>query len=764
MWNFSYFFLEPVEDERPDISFDRNRVLLNWGAVPKRKPLQNNARQGRTSSLQSTQFRTETENRYVAHEERKRNLVFSFKYLELLSNNTSEEIIAALLTNKDFSAKFDQDVSGNWIVLIVKVLSKVCSSSFNTNKMYFVQLFCKEKFIDTLKTFIALLATHDERDKARNQYFWENSEDFWSNIVLICNTVIVLTPSVAITTISKLVKVVIMSIGDIEVQHSVGVCVQLRKNLEKMNEQLLLYTSDTEKKRKEMEPPDNFRHLSVFPTSMEVTQKNRSFVRQNKVLGKYRDVEEYLDIQFRLLREDFVNPLRQGICQYLNQENKSRIDTIKVYPKVQFFKTEDVRNSESIFVKFEFDKEKLRKMKEKLENSKRFMFGALLCFTEDNFQTLIFGRITENDAENLKRGITAVTFDKQTESVIEYHTDYIMVEYSIYFEPYYHVLKALQAMDADNFPMERYIIGVEPHINCPKYLTPETKRYTLSDMVDKIDLFDPVSWPTAKKLHLNDIQYEAFRAALTKEFCIIQGPPGTGKTYLGLKIVETLIRNSEAWHDDSPILVICYTNHALDQFLEGVKKTTKSMIRVGGQSKSSELEEFNIKAIRSGFSLFTKEKYDERNMISKGIDIYRKILRSINNFDCIFEFIPLCHVDPAYKNNWFATADSVDAMTWLLGGNIWCDENDGNVAIGKPSKQNLEKTKNKTQNTSAFSNISYLRSNLAIENMYKDLLEKEGKIKILAESECDEQKAQQLEMMEEYLHLQSKIEYVEVGS
>jgi hypothetical protein len=40
-------------------------------------------------------------------------------------------------------------------------------------------------------------------------------------------------------------------------------------------------------------------------------------------------------------------------------------------------------------------------------------------------------------------------------------------------------------------------------------------------------------WPSAEELALDENQYRAFKAALTRQFCIIQGPPGTGKTYLG---------------------------------------------------------------------------------------------------------------------------------------------------------------------------------------------------------------------------------------
>jgi superfamily II DNA or RNA helicase len=82
------------------------------------------------------------------------------------------------------------------------------------------------------------------------------------------------------------------------------------------------------------------------------------------------------------------------------------------------------------------------------------------------------------------------------------------------------------------------------------------------------------SFPDAETLGLDSSQAEALYAALTKKLAVIQGPPGTGKTYLGLKIVQALLHNWQYWEgvekrQPTPILVICYTNHALDQFLEG---------------------------------------------------------------------------------------------------------------------------------------------------------------------------------------------------
>jgi len=81
------------------------------------------------------------------------------------------------------------------------------------------------------------------------------------------------------------------------------------------------------------------------------------------------------------------------------------------------------------------------------------------------------------------------------------------------------------------------------------------------------------NWPDKDSLGFNESQMRAFKLALTKLFALIQGPPGTGKTYVGLKIARALLDNSSLWNkgkEKSPILMASYTNHALDQFLEGL--------------------------------------------------------------------------------------------------------------------------------------------------------------------------------------------------
>ena len=62
-------------------------------------------------------------------------------------------------------------------------------------------------------------------------------------------------------------------------------------------------------------PPDDFRQLAVFPTHDDI-DRQAVFLRPAKLAEKYESANEYLDIQFRLLREDLVRPLRNGINSY----------------------------------------------------------------------------------------------------------------------------------------------------------------------------------------------------------------------------------------------------------------------------------------------------------------------------------------------------------------------------------------------------------------------------------------------------------------
>jgi hypothetical protein len=227
----------------------------------------------------------------------------------------------------------------------------------------------------------------------------------------------------------------------------------------------------------------------------------------------------------------------------------------------------------------------------------------------------------------------------------------------------------------EDFPMSKYIIYASVEKNPPEYMR------AIKDQVDfkcimpmdpdkeyasdygLADLLDTSTWPSVAQSGMDESQYAAFRAALTREISIIQGPPGTGKTYIGVQIAKFLLANEkhflshtatvetivppseyelEAYRSrteyrkqirekreklglrvkedeeeleeplphvktettiiESPVLVVCYTNHALDQFLEAIYaemvklglSPKNELIRVGGQTKSEEMMELTM--------------------------------------------------------------------------------------------------------------------------------------------------------------------------
>lgn len=69
-----------------------------------------------------------------------------------------------------------------------------------------------------------------------------------------------------------------------------------------------------------MEPPENFREVSIIPTLEELITDTHAFLRPNLVDGCYRSSEHYLDVQFRLLREDLIQPLRNGVQDFIRHK------------------------------------------------------------------------------------------------------------------------------------------------------------------------------------------------------------------------------------------------------------------------------------------------------------------------------------------------------------------------------------------------------------------------------------------------------------
>ncbi|KAH7335663.1 hypothetical protein B0J17DRAFT_616684 [Rhizoctonia solani] len=113
---------------------------------------------------------------------------------------------------------------------------------------------------------------------------------------------------------------------------------------------------------------------------------------------------------------------------------------------------------------------------------------------------------------------------------------------------------------------------------------------------------------------LDPSQAEAVVDSLTREVALIQGPPGTGKSYTGLELIRVLIKNNIC-----PILLVAFTNHALDHMLNGILNAgiTQNVIRLGSRFAANErlqpylLETLGRQAGKSRLSASRKSATDQ---------------------------------------------------------------------------------------------------------------------------------------------------------
>jgi len=360
----------------------------------------------------------------------------------------------------------------------------------------------------------------------------------------------------------------------------------------------------------------DFRDLPVFPETAEILAEPKGLkekLSKNIVSGAYENVMQYLDTHFRLLREDCITSIRDGIVAY--RKDKNAKTDLAFYTDVRVVGIQCSREGIIYRLSFQIDCDVA------WNRTKRLMYGSLLCLSPDNFETLLWVTVASRDLDLLTtkqqvdiRAPFGVISKKEFPEFGNITTPrkFTMVEStSTYFEAYQHILSALQRMEINKFPFVNHLIRCEKEVAGPQYLTLNNSVYKLENVFDggKREFSVLGKWPSIKESQedeeeeyvdttMDQSQLDAFKRALSKNFALIQGPPGTGKTFVGLKVVRALLDNKEVRErsgSSGPILVICYTNHALDQFLEGVLSFEKNLVRIGSRSKSTLLAEYNLR-------------------------------------------------------------------------------------------------------------------------------------------------------------------------
>ena len=431
----------------------------------------------------------------------------------------------------------------------------------------------------------------------------------------------------------------------------------------------------------------------VLPTREELEQNSLPHdLQRNIIKGSFPSVEAYFEIQYHLLREDFIHPLRCALHN-IEFDGEEGLDLKVCY--AHFRERQFTLHEECVF-EIEFETQTHSHIK--WDRSKRFMHGSLLCLMEENFATdklatILFATVAERDVEMLQKGRLHIKLETQETHVsLSPLKKYTVIESPGFYAAYAPVLRSLSqaAKCPNNLPFSKYIVECKTAIDFPAYMK-EKKEFQINlqhlaegneERNHKVNILDKAAYSDFPMTELDDSQKNALHSALTRELTVIQGPPGTGKTYIGVKIVETLLKNRSSWDNvKSPIVVVCYTNHALDQFLEEIIRLNckkrhfdqKLQIRrVGGYSKNPMVSEYNlliyVKHLLRESKTFGRKK--SNYLLRQRIDALNDLLESHFDPHKLKQYASLmdtdvCHFVKRKCNNLYFDDDPISLALWL---------------------------------------------------------------------------------------------------
>ena len=247
----------------------------------------------------------------------------------------------------------------------------------------------------------------------------------------------------------------------------------------------------------DLEPPEDFRKVSVIPQAADLNVHGKPFLRANIVGGSYNDLEHYLDVQFRLMREDFIIPLRQGIKELRRKDNdrgagvgsgRKHAKDVSIYRNVTVLYP--VCSGKGMVYRIRFDwRHRSVKHVNWEKSNKLLKFGSLLCLSADDFYNILFATVENRSPSDLRCGELEVRFEgielEKLNQVIQENEKFDMVESPAFFETYRHVLEGLQKIQPDELPFQEHIVKCNRNVGPPGYEIKTNGFFVMSDIINK---------------------------------------------------------------------------------------------------------------------------------------------------------------------------------------------------------------------------------------------------------------------------------------
>ncbi|KAM5474252.1 hypothetical protein MauCBS54593_001825 [Microsporum audouinii] len=341
---------------------------------------------------------------------------------------------------------------------------------------------------------------------------------------------------------------------------------------------------------------DDFRRIAIYPTPDEFRSNEQPFYQpMHAIMDEPMEnrVGRHIGNQFRLLREDMLCTLKDELLRPTELKKARFVVTLGgLSLKTITCESDDPNRLPPCALAVQCNKElgsftddlKDSWVSDLLPNGTRDLkHGAYGCFVHRG-EVIAFAKVrrikhfNRGDPPILPLEISSMESLEKTLICFKEHSDIQlrMVQAPLYmYEP---VLLALQTK-VDMSCMEALLVSGNDSLNIQTNLVPFD---IINDIHRKDNRRLRKVLQSPKAINLDESQWESLRLAVKYRLSLIHGPPGTGKSFIGALITEIFYQFTE-----EKILIMCHTNHSLDQFLEhlldrGINKS--AIVRLGSES------------------------------------------------------------------------------------------------------------------------------------------------------------------------------------
>ena len=434
----------------------------------------------------------------------------------------------------------------------------------------------------------------------------------------------------------------------------------------------------------------DYHDIAILPTAEEIMCRQPPFLRPSlgdELSASDATVNDYLDNTFRMLREDMLFKIReemQAISQMKEKQLRLRVtdyvSIVGVYTGTEDRKTRWGVKLQSN-TQMEDEDARVDFLTQGPPGLKILKHQSLVCLVSGQ-NILSLGRVNRveellaleppviviqlDDSVNIRKSLVTLSTSENVQ-LVQLNT----ITFS--FEP---VLTALQKMCSVPLATEILFWNPETPVLEPENSAGLSRIVSMVTSNISVDLRSVLNLPAS--VRLDKAQARSLIAGLTKRLSLIQGPPGeqcrlyiknhltilsgTGKSFIGTILAK-------AMHDktSNAILIVCYTNHALDQFLEDLIKfniPAESIVRLGRRANQS-VEHLSLhKQSREHFQY----DWDEINNLKYGassqeheLETHFDKLLAIDNFKSLITYLELRH--PPFFDAFYVPLETEDRMT-----------------------------------------------------------------------------------------------------